>query len=76
MSEQTVEMVASRRGGTHILNEAFFLKHHQEAARIFESYPAADILRVLQGTSTQKCGESTFEHYSARSSGNSHAHAN
>jgi hypothetical protein len=50
MSEQAVETVASRRGAPHILNEAFFLKHHQEAARIFESYPAADILRVLQGT--------------------------
>jgi magnesium transporter len=50
MSEQAVEAVASRRGAPHILNEAFFLKHHQEAARIFESYPAADILRVLQGT--------------------------
>jgi magnesium transporter len=51
MSEQAIEVVMPRRRGTHILNEAFFLKHHQEAARILESYPAADILRVLQGTS-------------------------
>ena len=51
MSDQAVEAVLPRRGGTHILNEAFFLKHHQEAARILESYPATDILRVLQGTS-------------------------
>jgi len=51
MSDQAVEAVVPRRGGTHILNEAFFLKHHQEAARILEAYPATDILRVLQGTS-------------------------
>lgn len=50
MGEQSVETGVSRRGGTYLLNEAFFLKHHQEAARIFESYPAEDILRVLQGT--------------------------
>lgn len=43
----------NRRGGTHVLNEAFFLKHHQEAARILESYPATDILRVLQGTTAK-----------------------
>ena len=51
MSDQAVEAVVPRRGGTHILNEAFFRKHHQEAARILESYPATDILRILQGTS-------------------------
>ena len=53
MSERAVEMVVPRRRGTHILNEVFFLKHHQEAARILESYPATDILRVLQGTSAK-----------------------
>lgn len=53
MSEQDAGSVAPRRGGTHILNEAFFLKHHQEAARILEGYPASDILRVLQGTSAK-----------------------
>ena len=53
MSDETVTPTASRRGGTHILNEAFFLKHHQEAARILESYPATDILRILQGTTAK-----------------------
>ena len=53
MSERASEPTMTRRGGTHILNEAFFLKHHQEAARILESYPASDILRVLQGTSSK-----------------------
>jgi len=53
MSDGTVTTTMSRRGGTHVLNEAFFLKHHQEAARILESYPATDILRVLQGTSAK-----------------------
>ncbi|MEX2493669.1 MAG: magnesium transporter [Nitrospirales bacterium] len=53
MSEGTVTIAKNRRGGTHVLNEAFFLKHHQEAARILESYPATDILRVLQGTTAK-----------------------
>lgn len=53
MSEGAVTSAMNRRGGTHVLNEAFFLKHHQEAARIFESYPATDILRVLQGTTAK-----------------------
>lgn len=53
MSERAIEPTMTGRGGTHFLNEAFFLKHHQEAARILESYPAIDILRVLQGTSSQ-----------------------
>jgi magnesium transporter len=53
MSERAIEPTRTGRGGTHILNEAFFLKHHQEAARILESYPANDILRVLQGTSAK-----------------------
>lgn len=53
MSERAIEPTMIGRGGTHILNEAFFLKHHQEAARILESYPATDILRVLQGTSAK-----------------------
>ncbi len=34
MSERAIEPTMNRRGGTHIINEAFFLKHHQEAARI------------------------------------------
>ncbi|MCZ6674744.1 MAG: CBS domain-containing protein, partial [Verrucomicrobia bacterium] len=46
-------MTVTERRGAHILNEAFFLKHHQEAARILEAYPATDILRVLQGTSAK-----------------------
>jgi magnesium transporter len=53
MSEGGVTSAMNRRGGTHVLNEAFFLKHHQEAARILESYPATDILRVLQGTTAK-----------------------
>ncbi len=53
MSESAVEVSTPRRGGTHLLNEAFFQKHHQEAARILESYPPTDILRVLQGTSAK-----------------------
>ena len=53
MSDDTVTTTLRRRGGTHVLNEAFFLKHHQEAARILESYPATDILRVLQGTTAK-----------------------
>ncbi len=48
-----METVLGRRSGTQLLNEAFFLKHYQEAARILESYPATDILRVLQGTSAK-----------------------
>lgn len=51
MSERAVEASVPKRGGTHLLNEAFFLKHHEEAARILDDYPVADILRVLQGTS-------------------------
>ncbi len=51
MSHEAVDTAAPRWGGAHVLNEAFFLKHHQEAARILEAYPATDILRVLQGTS-------------------------
>jgi magnesium transporter len=53
MSEGAMATAMNRRGGTHVLNEAFFLKHHQEAARILESYPATDILRVLQGTTAK-----------------------
>ena len=53
MSDPTVAMTMKGRSGTHILNEAFFLKHHEEAARILESYPAADILRIFQGTSAK-----------------------
>lgn len=54
MSEQsTIATTMPRRGGAHVLNEAFFLKHHQEAARILEEYPATDILRVLQSTSAK-----------------------
>ena len=53
MSDGVVEAPIGRRGGTHLLSEAFFLKHHQEAARILESYPPTDILRVLQGTSAK-----------------------
>ncbi len=53
MSDGAVTTRMGQRGGTHVLNEAFFLKHHQEAARIFESYPATDILRVLQGTTAK-----------------------
>jgi len=53
MSDPTVAMTMTGRSGTHILNEAFFLKHHEEAARILESYPAADILRIFQGTSAK-----------------------
>jgi len=53
MSEQAVETGVPRRSGTHILNEAFFLKHHQEAAHILELYPSTDILRVLQGTNSK-----------------------
>ncbi len=53
MSDGPIETAIGRRGGTHLLNEAFILKHHQEAARILEAYPAPDILRVLQGTSAK-----------------------
>jgi magnesium transporter len=44
---------SAKVGGGHLLNEAFFLKHHEEAARILETYPVDDILRVLQGTSAK-----------------------
>ena len=50
MSERAVEASVPKRGGTHMLTEAFFLKHHEEAARILDAYPPADILRILQGT--------------------------
>ncbi len=53
MSARVVDMIVTERRGAHVLNEAFFLKHHQEAARILEAYPATDILRVLQGTSAK-----------------------
>ena len=53
MSESLTESSVGMRGGAHLLNEAFFYKHYQEAAHIFEEYPAADILRVLQGTSAR-----------------------
>lgn len=38
-------------GRGHLLNEAFFQNHPEEAARILEGYPVEDVLRVLQGTS-------------------------
>ncbi len=53
MSEQILETTSVRRSGTHIVNEAFFLKHHQDAARILEAYPPSDILRILQGTTAK-----------------------
>ena len=53
MSERPVGTFMPEPGGTHMLTEAFFLKHHEEAARILDAYPAADILRVLQGTSAK-----------------------
>ena len=53
MSERGVAPMISGRRGAQILNEAFFRKHHEEAAHILESYPASDILRVLQGTSAK-----------------------
>ena len=53
MNEPFTETNVGTRRGAHLLNEAFFYKHYQEAARIFEEYPAADILRVLQGTSAK-----------------------
>ena len=49
----TIRRSTKVRGGGHLLNEAFFQKHHEEAARILESYPVDDILRVLQGTSAK-----------------------
>ena len=49
----TIQRSTKVRGGGHLLNEAFFQKHHEEAARILESYPVDDILRVLQGTSAK-----------------------
>jgi magnesium transporter len=52
MSASSSRRSAKVRGG-HLLNEAFFQKHHEEAARILETYPADDILRVLQGTSAK-----------------------
>jgi magnesium transporter len=53
MSARIVDMTMPERSGVNVLNEAFFLKHHQEAARILEAYPPTDILRVLQGTSAK-----------------------
>lgn len=53
MSDRPMKATGTGRSGTNILNEAFFLKHHQEAARILEAYPATDILRILQGTSAK-----------------------
>ena len=35
----------------HVLHEAFFSDYHEEAARILESLPVPDILRLMQGTS-------------------------
>ncbi len=53
MTEPSLDATTARRAGMQILNEAFFRKHHEDAARILESYPAPDILRVLQGTSAK-----------------------
>jgi magnesium transporter len=53
MSDPSVQRSTRNRGGGHLLNEAFFQKHHEEAARILESYPVDDILRVLQSTSAK-----------------------
>lgn len=50
MNDSLLQKSAKIRGGGHFLNEAFFLGHYEEAARILETYPAEDILRVLQGT--------------------------
>ncbi len=51
MNDLTQEVVPPSQKGMNVLHEAFFQKHHEEAARILENYPVPDILRVLQGTS-------------------------
>ena len=53
MSESMMESVSNVKGGTHILNEAFIQKHHEEAARILEFHSPEDILRIIQGTSAK-----------------------
>ena len=65
MSERAVEASVPKRGGSHMLNEAFFLKHHEEAARILDDYPAADILRGVAGNQRQKRSEPPFQYYLA-----------
>lgn len=50
MRDLTTQRGTKFRGRGHLLNEAFFQNHHEEAARILEGYPVEDILRVLQGT--------------------------
>ena len=51
MRDLTTQRGSKVRGRGHLLNEAFFQNHHEEAARILEGYPVEDILRILQGTS-------------------------
>ena len=53
MSDVSTQGSVAPRRGAHVLNEAFFQKHYQEAAMILEEHPATDILRILQGTSAK-----------------------
>ncbi|HQU28817.1 MAG: magnesium transporter [Nitrospira sp.] len=53
MSESATTGMLQARRGAHVLNEAFFQKHYQEAAMILEEHPVADILRILQGTTAK-----------------------
>lgn len=53
MSDVSTPGSVAPRRGAHVLNEAFFQKHYQEAAMILEEHPPTDILRILQGTSAK-----------------------
>lgn len=53
MSEFSMSGTMAGRRGSHVLNEAFFQMHHEEAAMILEEHPVEDILRILQGTTAK-----------------------
>ena len=53
MSETSTQGTTQTRRGAHLLNEAFFQKHYQEAAMILEEHPPREILRILQGTTAK-----------------------
>lgn len=53
MSDTSTQGTTQTRRGAHLLNEAFFQKHYQEASMILEEHPVRDILRILQGTTAK-----------------------
>jgi magnesium transporter len=53
MREASASGTAGLRRGGQVLQEAFFRRYSQEAAKILEEYPVPEILRVLQGTNAK-----------------------